>query len=197
MSDHHTQPDTTLNRPTAAAIIEALLLASNDPMPFTRFVELIPQATEQTLHSALEELKLQYAGHHRGIHLVETAGGYRLRTNPAFGEVIRAMYEARPLRLSRPAMETLAIVAYRQPLTRAAIEEIRGVDCSGVLRTLQEYNLTEVIGQLDDIGRPNLWGTTDYFLEFFALQSLADLPTLEQNEIEALVEAYGEATKDP
>jgi segregation and condensation protein B len=184
--------ESTLDRPTTMAIIEALLLAANDPMPFTRFLELIPRASELTVHSALEELKLLYDGPYRGMHLVETAGGYRLRTNPAFGETIRAMYETRPARLSRAAMEALAIVAYRQPLTRAVLEEIRGVDCSGVLRTLQEYNLIEVIGQLDDIGRPNLWGTTDYFLEFFGLQSLADLPTLEQSEVEALVEAYAE-----
>ncbi|MFU8804074.1 MAG: SMC-Scp complex subunit ScpB [Bradymonadaceae bacterium] len=183
-------PEPTLDRPTTAAIIEALLLATNDPLPFTRFVELIPEAAEQTIVSALEELKIHHAGPHRGMHLVEINGGYRLRTNPAFGDVIRAMYETRPLRLSRAAMETLAIVAYRQPLTRAVLEEIRGVDCSGVLRTLQEYALTEVIGQLDDIGRPNLWGTTDHFLEFFGLTSLADLPTLEENEVEALVEAH-------
>lgn len=172
------------------AILEALLLAAEDPVPFDRFADVFDGVDEWTVHRALRSLQLEYDGENRGIHLVEVAGGYRLRTNPDLADHVRAFFEAEPVRLSNAAMETLAIVAYRQPLTRAEIEEIRGVNCSGMLKKLREFDLVDVIGQLDDIGQPHLYGTTDRFLEFFGLENLSELPTIDDSELAALVEMH-------
>ncbi len=158
-------------------VIEALLLAADDPIPFDRFTQVLPEVPPDEIRDVLDTLQLELAGPHRGIHLSRIAGGYQLRTNPEMGPHIRDFFASKPVRLSRPAMETLAIIAYRQPVTRAAIEDIRGVSCTGVLQTLQEVQLVAVIGQLDDIGRPNLYGTTPRFLEFFGLEDLDQLPT--------------------
>lgn len=176
-------------------ILEALLLAAEDPVTISRLESVLPQAQPELIRDAISSLELEYAGPGRGIHLMRIAGGYQLRTNPAHGDFIRALFESKPVRLSRAAMETLAIIAYRQPLTRAEVEDIRGVNCSGVLGTLQEYELIDVVGQLDDIGKPNLYGTTDRFLGFFGLESVGDLPTLETSELEALIEVHLEAAR--
>ncbi len=174
------------------AALEALLLASDEPLDRKMLQKCLPEVDGDLLKRALENLRLEYSGTHRGIHLVEVAGGMQLRTNPAFKDTILQMYEAKPRKLSRAAMETLAIIAYQQPLTRADVEEIRGVDSSGVIRTLEEHDLVQTIGRLDDLGRPHIYGTTDRFLEFFGLDSLADLPTLDESEIEALHEMYAD-----
>lgn len=177
-----------MNVEATIPVLESLMLASDSPLPFTRFVELLPEATEDTIQQALSHLQEFYSGPGRGIHLTEVAGGYALRTNPAHGPYVRGLYESRPQRLSRAAMETLAIIAYRQPITRAEIEEIRGVDTSGVVRTLVEYGLIHVIGRLDDVGKPNLYATTRRFLEFFGLHSITDLPTLEDGEMATIAD---------
>ncbi len=179
-----------MEKPQIRAIIEALLLAAEDPLTIDRLATVLPDVAPEILRDTLASLELEFAGPGRGIHLVRIAGGYQLRTNPEFGGHIRTLFESKPVRLSRAAMETLAIVAYRQPLTRAEADEVRGVNCSGVLKTLQEYELIDVIGQLDDIGKPNLYGTTDRFLEFFGLEGIGDLPTLESSELEALIEMH-------
>lgn len=168
------------------------MLAAENPVPASRLESTLHEATPEAIGDALRSLQLEYAGDGRGIHLVEIAGGYQLRTNPDFGDHVRTFFESRPVRLSRAAMETLAIIAYRQPLTRAGIEEIRGVNCSGVLKTLRECDLVDIIGRLDDIGKPHIYGTTERFLEFFGLADLADLPTLEESELEALIEMHDE-----
>lgn len=178
----------TLDLHAATAAIEALLLASETPLPPARLPELLPDASPQTIQQAIAALRETYSGPTRGIHLFHVADGLQLRTNPEFAHRIRAMFQSKPVRLSRPAMETLAIVAYRQPITRAQIEEIRGVDSSGVLRTIIDHALVQSVGRLDDIGKPWLYGTTRRFLEFFGLQNIADLPTLEQNEVDALLQ---------
>ncbi|QDG49922.1 SMC-Scp complex subunit ScpB [Persicimonas caeni] len=174
------------------AIIEAILFASDEPLTRETIEASLPDYPETVIKSALENLRFEYSGQHRGIHLAEVAGGYQLRTNPDFKDHILKMYEARPRKLSRAAMETLAIIAYQQPLTRADVEEIRGVDSSGVIRTLEEHDLVQTIGRLDDLGRPHIYGTTERFLEFFSLDSLADLPTLDDTELEAIEEMYAE-----
>ncbi|MBA2663654.1 MAG: SMC-Scp complex subunit ScpB [Bradymonadaceae bacterium] len=175
-----------MNLQTTIAAIEALLLATDGPLPQLRLADLLPDATPHTLDEALTHLHAHYAGAERGIHLVHVADALQFRTNPAFAPTVRAMYESKPVRLSRPAMETLAIVAYRQPVTRAQIEEVRGVDSSGVLRTLSDHALVEVIGRLDDLGKPLLYGTTGRFLEFFGLHGLTELPTLDESEADTL-----------
>lgn len=173
-----------------AGIVEALLLASEEPLTRNHIEKALPEASQGDVNRAIEALKLEYAGGFRGIHLAEVAGGLEFRTNPDFKEHILEMYESRPTKLSRAAMETLAIVAYQQPLTRAEVEEIRGVDCSGVIRTLQDYDLVKTVGRLDDLGRPHIYGTTERFLEFFSLESLEELPMLDEEEMESLDELY-------
>lgn len=183
-----------MQKPQARAIIEAILLTSEEPVSVERLRALFPEESRHLVQDTLSALELEYAGEGRGIHLTRVAGGYQLRTNPAVGAFVRTFFEARPLRLSRAAMETLAIISYRQPVTRAEVEEVRGVSCSGVLSTLQEYGLVHVIGQLNDIGKPNLYGTTPRFLEFFGLESIGDLPTLQSSELEALIAVQEQAT---
>jgi segregation and condensation protein B len=178
------------------AILEALLFASDDPVDRAMLETSLPDIEAEAIKRALENMRLEYSGTHRGIHLVEVAGGFQFRTNADFKERILEMYEAKPRKLSRAAMETLAIVAYQQPLTRADVEEIRGVDSSGVIRTLEDHDLVQTIGRLDDLGRPHIYGTTDRFLEFFGLESLADLPTLDATELEAIEEMYAEELAD-
>lgn len=178
------------------AIIEALLLATENPISPQRIQRALPEISVEDINDALANLKLEYSGPSRGIHLVEIAGGFQLRTNPTFGDAIRALFESKPARLSRAAMETLAIVAYRQPVTRAEVEEVRGVNCSGVLSTLEGHDLITVIGQLDDIGKPNIYGTTDRFLAFFGLAGIHELPTLESSELQALIEIHEEAQRE-
>lgn len=174
------------------ATLEALLLASAERLERAMLEKCLPEADHPLINGALENLKLEYSGAHRGIHLVEVAGGFQLRTNPDFRNSVREMFVSTPRKLSRAALETLAIVAYRQPLTRADIEEIRGVDSSGVLRTLEELDLVQTVGRLDDIGRPHILGTTPRFLEFFGLSTLEDLPSLSAGELQALDELYAE-----
>lgn len=178
------------------AILEALLFASDTPLDKRTLYKCLDEPAQADIDRALEQLRLEYSGTHRGIHLAEVAGGVQLRTNPDLKDHILQMYEARPRKLSRAAMETLAIVAYQQPLTRADIEEIRGVDCSGVIGTLEDHQLVETIGRLDDLGRPHIYGTTARFLEFFSLDSLADLPTLDASELERLEEMYAEELQE-
>jgi segregation and condensation protein B len=184
------------DRSKIKAILEALLFASDDPLDRAMLEKSLPDIGADAIKRALENLRLEYSGTHRGIHLAEVAGGFQLRTNPDFKERILEMYEAKPRKLSRAAMETLAIVAYQQPLTRADVEEIRGVDSSGVIRTLEEHSLVQTIGRLDDLGRPHIYGTTDRFLEFFGLDSLTDLPTLDASELEAIEEMYAEELEE-
>jgi segregation and condensation protein B len=171
-------------------VIEALLLASEEPLTRKHIEKALPEPSQADINRAIEALKLEYAGSFRGIHLAEVAGGLEFRTNPEFKEHILEMYESRPTKVSRAAMETLAIIAYQQPLTRAEVEEIRGVDCSGVIRTLQDYDLVKTVGRLDDLGRPHIYGTTERFLEFFGLETLEDLPMLDEEEMESLDELY-------
>ena len=172
--------------------VEAILLAADEPLDRSTLAKAFDEEPVESEHieRVLERLRLTYSGEGRGIHLVEVAGGFQLRTNPAFHTEIRQLVEAKPVELSRAALETLAIIAYRQPLTRADIEEIRGVNSSGVLRTLQECELVEVVGRLDDIGRPHVYGTTERFLSFFGFDDLTDLPTLSESEHAELEDLY-------
>lgn len=183
----------TLDRTQGA--LEAILLAAGEPLTSRQLEAALDERgfddaddarTDDLIGRAIERLQLEFSGPARGIHLEEVAGGYQFRTNPDYRERIRDLVEANPVSLSRAAKETLAIVAYRQPITRAEVEEIRGVDSSGVLRTLVEYDLIEQVGRLDDLGQPYLYGTTDRFLEHFGLSDLSELPELSEDEREDL-----------
>ncbi len=179
---------------TTKSAIEALLFVSDDPLTKNEIAKLVKNADKATINRAITQLSLEYTGD-RGIHLSEIDGGLQFRTNAGLSEVILRMYEAKPLRLSKAILETLAIVAYQQPVTKARADEIRGVDCSGSLKKLIGFDLVSVIGRADDIGRPNLYATTTRFLEFFGMNSITDMPTLEEFEVDAL-ELVGEDLRE-
>lgn len=169
-------------------VIEALLLASTQPVPKQRLVEVIQQETPgvkpAAVSKALKRLRKRYEDPDRplgrGFRIEEVGGGLQFRTEADFGPYVRRILAARPQRLSKPALETLAIVAYRQPVTKPEIEAVRGVDVGAVLKQLLERDLVRILGKRDEVGRPIIYGTTPYFLEFFGLKSLAELPTLRE-----------------
>ena len=177
--------------PSLVSIVEAILFATDRPVTFEDLRAAIPEADEDSLLGALEELEQEYQHSPvRGIVMQEIAGGYQITTRPEVGiHVERFLVGKRRARLSRAALETLATIAYRQPVTRGDIEEVRGVDSGHVVQKLMERDLITVRGRSEALGRPLLYGTTTEFLRFFGISSLADLPNLE--EFEAL------STDDP
>ncbi len=161
-----------------AAVIESMLLAAGAPVPLARLVEALEGAPKREVTAALRALGESYERGGRGLRLVYVAGGYQLRSAPEHGHWVRRLLGGRPPRLSRPMLETLAIIAYRQPCTRPEIEAIRGVDADAVLGTLLERRLIRIQGRKDAPGRPMLYGTTKEFLEVFGLPDLQALPPL-------------------
>lgn len=160
-----------------AKLLEAALFASARPVPTEELAVLDPDATPAALQAALEELREHYDTDGHGVELADIAGGWQILTRPEYTETIeRAQLALRPTRLSAPALETLAIIAYRQPIGKAEIEEIRGVNVSAILRSLMERGLIVVTARGEGIGRPLLYGTTALFLEQFALRHLQELP---------------------
>jgi segregation and condensation protein B len=164
-----------------AKLLEAALFASGRPIPVEELAALDPEATPAAIAMALDEVREHYDQEGHGVELVELAGGWQILTRPEYTETIeRAQFAARPQRLSAAALETLAIVAYRQPIGRAEIEEIRGVSAGGLLRTLLERGLVEVVGRAEGQGRPLLYVTPSQFLEQFALRHLGELPRADE-----------------
>jgi segregation and condensation protein B len=158
-------------------IVEALLFASDAPLSAADIARIDERLDEDTVEAVIQELRTQYEETERAFQVYEVAGGYQLLTRPDFA-VFLERYETipQPGRLSFPGLETLAIVAYRQPIGRAEIEEIRGVGSTGALKTLGERGLIEVTARGEGLGRPLLYGTTRKFLEHFGFRSLEDLP---------------------
>lgn len=162
-------------------ILEALLFMVPDPLPITRLVALMGSVTKPEVEQALERLREDYAQEGRGLHLAEVAGGYRIVTKPEYAPWVKRLEKVKaPAKLSRSALESLAIIAYKQPIVRAEIEQIRGVETSGVLRTLLERKLVRIVGRKEEPGRPIMYGTTKFFLEHFGLRDLAQLPPLRE-----------------
>jgi segregation and condensation protein B len=159
-----------------APVLEAVVFAAADPLPVRRMKDVVEGATTAEIKAALGELQRECA--HRGVRLVEVAGGWQFRTAPEQHDVVKRLFKERPFRLTRAGIETLAVVAYRQPVTRAEIEAIRGVDVSGVLESLLERRMIRVAGRRDVPGRPLVYTTTQEFLEMFGLKDLRSLPTL-------------------
>jgi segregation and condensation protein B len=163
------------------AILEAILFVSPEPVPVARLVSIVGTASKAEVVQALEILTHELDQDGRGIQLVQVAGGYRLVTKQEYGPWLKRMDKAKAAqKLSRSALESLAIIAYKQPLVRSEIEEIRGVETSGVLRTLCERKLVRIVGRKDVPGRPIMYGTTKFFLEHFGLQDLSQLPPLRE-----------------
>ncbi|MDG1480481.1 MAG: SMC-Scp complex subunit ScpB [Myxococcota bacterium] len=160
------------------AALEALLLASDGPATIEQLNTWLEDPGKRRVRSALYNLQTRWKRENRGIILVQVARGWQLRTDVRFSRWVATMRGGKPLRLSKAALETLAVVAYRQPVTRAEIEELRGVDSGGVLRMLCERQLTHVTGRAEVPGRPLIYGTTPGFLSMFGLRDLSDLPTL-------------------
>lgn len=159
------------------AVLEALLFSAAAPLHLDQLALLLA-LPQDSIREALEELQRNYAAPDSGLALMEVAGGFQLATRPDVSEWIYRLHGHRRRSPITPALlETLAIVAYKQPVARADIEAIRGVDCGGVMRSLQDAGLAEIVGRKEVPGRPALYGTTDVFLKTFGLRSLEDLPS--------------------
>jgi segregation and condensation protein B len=163
----------------ASAVVEALLFAAEKPLDVTHLAETT-QFSRELLEGAIAALGQRYAPGSGGIVLVDLGGRWQLRTDPQVGAYVRRMLQVKPMRLTRAALETLAIIAYRQPITRPEMEDLRGVDCGAVARALLERKLVRILGKKDEPGRPLLYGTTKEFLELFNLRDLTQLPTLRE-----------------
>ena len=164
----------------AKKIIEAILFVSDKPLTIEAMKDVLADVEPDVIRGLIEELNREYAASGRSFAIQEIAGGFQMLTDPLYGKWISKLYKRPPERLSGPALETLAIIAYRQPLTRSEIEAIRGVNVDGVLHTLEERGLIRTRGRKDAIGRPILYGTTNEFLQYFGLKSIEELPTLKE-----------------
>jgi segregation and condensation protein B len=171
-------------------IIESLLLVAGEPLTIDHIHKILIQTGKKEIRNALSELSKEYEVRKGGFFLREVAGGYQIRTRPEYREWVKRLIQPKALRLSKAALETLAIIAYKQPIIRSDIEHIRGVNCGGILRMLLERRLIRILGKKEIPGRPLIYATTKQFLEVFDLKDLKDLPTPE--EIITLGEASSE-----
>jgi segregation and condensation protein B len=179
---------------TLARVIEAFLFSAQKPLSIREMVAAIKgtgteefspnefaRAKESEIAAALEQLKIEYIQEQRAFQIIEKAEGWQLMTDPAFARWVRQLFPApKPARLTAPALETLAIIAYRQPITRADVEAVRGVTIDGVLQTLMERGLVKISGRAEVPGRPLLYETTQFFLDHFGLRTLDELPNVEE-----------------
>lgn len=171
-------------------VLETLLFITDAPLPVSRIAQLCEIKNKERLESLLVELRRSYDEEGRTLQVMQVAGGWQLATRPEYGLWVRKLYQNKmTVRLTQAALETLCIIAYKQPLTRAEIEAIRGVEVIGPLETLTQRRLITVVGRRESIGRPILYGTTGEFLRQFGLNSLDDLPRLESFNIENMAEA--------
>lgn len=171
------------------SILESLLFAAGEPVSLAKLAAIFEDVPRATIQKSLTAMATAYASENRGISIEEVAGGYQMRTAKEHAAWVRKLLAAKPPRLSRPLVETAAIIAYRQPITRPEIEHLRGVDSGGVLETLLERRLIRIEGRKEAPGRPIVYGTTPEFLELFGLRDLESLPDLSEfREIERAVE---------
>jgi segregation and condensation protein B len=171
-------------------LLEALLLASGDPLPISRIEELLG-CTKDDVLALSESLKQSYVGEKRGLELVNVSSKLQLRTKALYAEYVRNLIAVKPRKLSQAALETLAVVAYQQPVVKSQVDKIRGVDVAPTIKTLMERKLIKILGYQASVGQPALYGTTEDFLSIFGLTSLAELPSL--RDLKALVKEPGEA----
>jgi segregation and condensation protein B len=186
-----------MEREQLKPILESLLFASEGPVTLPRLDEVIEGAERNEIAAALHELQAEYDAAGRGFRIAEVAGGYQMQTARENADWVKKLYRDRPARMSRATLETLAIIAYKQPITRAEIEAIRGVDVDGVVATLLDRRLIRIVARKDVPGRPFLYGTTPEFLQLFNLKDLSHLPNLKEMEEMTLPEQEGETPPSP
>ncbi len=172
-------------------IVESLLFVAEEPLTVERIRSIIAVVTPDEVRSAISALVDEYDTRDGGFYLREVAGGYQLRTRPEYTQWIKRLLQPKQQRLSKAALETLAIIAYKQPVMRSDVEYLRGVDCGGIMRMLLERKFIRILGRKEIPGRPMIYGTTRYFLEVFDLKDLKDLPTPKE------IDALGKASSEP
>lgn len=186
---------TSENLDNTSAVIEALLFASEKPLTLEQIKNVLDSLGTDEIRKLLEGLKQDYESSNRGLRIQEVAGGFQMITPPNLATFLKKLYKQKHVeRLSRPALETLAIIAYKQPLTKAEIESLRNVNIDGVMSNLAEKDLIRVTGRKKAPGRPKVYGTTKQFLEYFGLKSLEELPKME--DFSHLLAAQQEEKKD-
>lgn len=185
-----------MDKDSLKPLIETLIFAADHPISFEKLMNVLEGEKRDEARLALNELINDYAASNKGILIEEVAGGYQLRTRPEFAPWLRRLFKIGYQKLSKASMETLAIIAYKQPVTRMEVEELRGVDSGGVLKTLMDRNLIKIIGRKELPGRPAVYGTTKEFLEVFDLKDLACLPALKEIITAQEEELAGETTED-
>lgn len=163
-------------------ILEALIFASDTPLTVDKIKQILESVSRKEIDAAIGELQREYQEQNRAFQLKEVANGYQFRTQPAFSPWLKKLKKTKPFRLTQPTLETLAIIAYRQPITKMEIEKIRGVDSGGIVKTLLDKKLITLAGKKDVPGKPFLFATTKTFLEVFSLENLSSLPTLKDIE---------------
>jgi segregation and condensation protein B len=181
-----------MDRERQKQIVEALILAAPEPVSAAKLAGIVPGLTPGSARALVKEMGEAWEQEGRPCEVWEVAGGYQIRTRPEFAGYVKQLHQERPARLSRAALETLAVIAYKQPVTRAEVEHVRGVDAGAVLRSLIDRQLVRIAGHREVPGRPMLYGTTRRFLEIFGLERLDDLPTL-RDLAELLPEGAGDA----
>ena len=178
-----------MDRTEQRKVVEALIMASSEPVSADRLAGIVPQLTPAGAKDLVNELNTEYQESGRAFEVWEVAGGFQLRTLAEFSGYLQQLRKERPLRLSQAALETLSIIAYKQPVTRADLEDVRGVDTGPVVRGLLDRRLLRIAGHRDVPGRPLLYATSRRFLEVFGLESIKDLPAL--RELEELAREQG------
>jgi len=178
-------------------ILESLLFVSESPIRLETLTEILRESSKEEVLEGIQQIQTEYEDPSRGVELVQIADGYQFRTKPRWAEWISRLKKKKPAKLSQSALETLAIIAYRQPIIRPEIDDIRGVDSGWVVRNLLEKGLIKMMGRKDLPGRPIIYGTTKAFLEIFSLNVLGDLPSLSevQPPIDAVSPETGEAQR--
>lgn len=159
-----------------------MLFVSEKPMTKDQIRTVLPERDARDIQLSLEKLKTQYQERNGGFLMQEVAGGYQLRSNPELAPILKRMATQKPLKLSKPMLETLSVIAYKQPVLKSEIEYIRGVDCGSSIKNLLEYGLVKILGRKQIAGKPLIYGTTSKFLEIFSLKSLNELPFPEEIE---------------
>jgi segregation and condensation protein B len=180
MSTLETNTHDDIRRDTRG-IVEALLFASDSPLTFERIRDVVGDVSREEVRDVVESLRAEYATGGRAFDVFEIEGGYQVLSRPEFASWVEQLFvEKRKAKLSRASLETLAIIAYKQPIVKTEIEMIRGVGADGVIRTLLERNLITITGRAEGVGRPLLYGTTQQFLNYFGINELSDLPKIEE-----------------